>query len=206
MPTYILYFGSFNPVHNGHITLAQTLLEQGIGHEVWFVVSPLNPFKNDSELWPQEYRAKLLQNAIKDHEQLKVCTIEFTLPQPSYTIQTLKVLWRLHPDKEFDILMGEDNLAGLHLWKEYDSILQSCHIYVYPRKESSVYQKTTKPDPLSRKYPALSDYPQKIHLLDMPVLNISSTQIRDYIKRGIDVSDMVPFDTQLLKRNLYDKS
>lgn len=207
MPNYILYFGSFSPVHNGHIRLAESILDEGLGREVWFVLSPQNPFKQNSGLWTEDLRRKLLEEALRHHPRLKFCGIELELPKPSFTIQTLLELRHRHPEKEFDILMGEDNLEKLHLWKDYRRILEMCHIYVYPRAETHStlinmkacgLAETEKPDSPTKVYPAQSDYPNKIHRLELPLLNISSSEIRQMLQEGKDIAHLVPFPTELI--------
>lgn len=209
MPNYILYFGSFNPVHNGHIRLAESILEKGLGREVWFVLSPQNPFKQNPGLWTEALRQKLLEEALRHHPGLKFCGIELELPKPSFTIQTLLELRHRHPGKEFDILMGEDNLEKLHLWKDYRRILEMCHIYVYPRTKTLStlinmkacgLTEIEKPDSPTEAYPAQSDYPDKIHRLELPLLNISSSEIRQMLKEGKDISHLVPFPVELISQ------
>ena len=188
----ILYFGSFNPVHNGHIALAKAV-SQLYHAKVWFVLSPQNPFKQDRTLWDENLRARLLEQALRPYGSLEFCDAELRLPKPSYTIDTLRYLQERHPQTEFLILMGEDNLSGLHRWKEIDRIMHRCGILVYPRKE----QKKTAPKPET--YPILERFAHKISLLEnLPLLDISSTEIRRKLSEGQDVSDLVPWDAYSL--------
>lgn len=184
-----LFFGSFNPVHKGHIALAESILQQNIADEVWFVLSPQNPFKQESDLWSETERAGRLKSALGGHPRLVFCDVELSLPKPSYTVQTLRCLWEKYPDIRFSILMGGDNLMNLHLWREYETILQACDIYVYPRSgdacghEDGGQKAVTE---IERRFP------EKIHKIKAPLLDISSTQIRGMMQRGLDVSDLLP--------------
>ncbi len=189
MKQVALFFGSFNPVHKGHIALAESVLEQKIADEVWFVLSPRNPFKNESDLWSETERAARLKDALAAREGLVFCDVELSLPTPSYTVQTLRCLWKKYPDIRFSILMGGDNLINLHRWCEYDTILQACDIYVYPRAGEACENKPCADEGITE---AERRYPQRIHKIKAPLLNISSTQIRGMMQRGLDVSGLLP--------------
>lgn len=208
MPLTLLYFGSFNPVHKGHIAIAEAAIDQHIADEVWFVLSPRNPFKQAENLWDESERAARLQKALQPHPGFKFCDAELHLPKPSYTIQTLDFLQKEHPGKSFGILMGEDNLEKLHLWREYRKILSLCPVWVYPRNgnaqtavqpipgpenhpKANARNGTALPGSWSR-YPAVQEFPGQIHRLECPLLDISSTRIRTMLERGEDVSDLVP--------------
>jgi nicotinate-nucleotide adenylyltransferase len=128
-----LYFGSFNPIHIGHLVIANHIAEYSNLNEIWFVVTPHNPFKNKSSLLDNYQRLEMVYRATKDYKKLKPCDIEFNLPQPNYTINTLVYLQEKHPDLEFSLIMGEDNLKSFHKWKNYEVILENHDIYVYPR-------------------------------------------------------------------------
>lgn len=185
MQTAILYFGSFNPVHNGHIALAKAVAGR-YAAEVWFVLSPQNPFKQDRNLWNEQARVRLLEKALAHEDSLRFCDAELRLPKPSYTINTLRHLQAEFPETQFFILMGEDNLAGLHRWKEIGEIMARCHILVYPRKEETA--------PPQETYPAAERFADKITLLrDLPLLDISSTEIRQMIAEKKDISALVPW-------------
>ena len=186
----ILYFGSFNPVHNGHIALADAVSKQ-FQAPVWFVLSPQNPFKQDQNLWNERLRERLLRESLLAHPSLEFCDAELQLPKPSYTVNTLQYLQKRHPETEFYILMGQDNLCGLHRWKEIDLILSTCRVLVYPRKE-------TAPQPET--YPILERFSAKITLLNnLPLLDISSSLIRQKLAQGEDISGLVPWQTALLR-------
>lgn len=191
----ILYFGSFNPVHNGHIALANAVAR--LYHaKVWFVLSPQNPFKQDQTLWDENLRARLLEQSLRPYDSLIYCDAELHLPKPSYTIDTLNYLQQRHPQTEFLLLMGQDNLSGLHRWKEIDRIMARCRILVYPRQG----QKETAPQPES--YPIMERFAQKISLLDnLPLLDISSTEIRQKLAENQDISSLVPWNTAELGKN-----
>ncbi|HEX9599893.1 MAG TPA: nicotinate (nicotinamide) nucleotide adenylyltransferase, partial [Mariniflexile sp.] len=128
-----LYFGSFNPIHIGHLVIANHIAEYSNLDEVWFVVTPHNPFKKKNSLLDNFQRLEMVYRATKDYIKLKPCDIEFNLPQPNYTINTLIYLQEKYPNYAFSLIMGEDNLKSFHKWKNYEVILENHHIYVYPR-------------------------------------------------------------------------
>ncbi|WP_298531622.1 nicotinate (nicotinamide) nucleotide adenylyltransferase [uncultured Algibacter sp.] len=174
-----LYFGSFNPIHIGHLIIANHIAEFSDLDQVWFVVTPHNPFKKKSTLLDNYQRLEMVFRATKEYPNLKPSDIEFNLPQPNYTVNTLAYLEEKHPDYEFALIMGEDNLKGLHKWKNYEVILKRHHIYVYPR--------------ISRKEvdTQFNDH-EKIHFINAPVMQISSTFIRKAIAEGKNVKPMFP--------------
>ena len=133
-----VYSGSFNPVHNGHLSVARAALAEGFD-EVWLVISPQNPHKNEEELWPFEDRLKMVEMAIKNHPQLKASDCENYLPRPSYTINTLKFLKEKFPRHQFRLLIGQDNLMKFHKWKDYQQIIDSFGLIVYPRSSAPGY-------------------------------------------------------------------
>ena len=158
-----LFFGSFNPVHNGHLILANYIVEYTDLDSLWFVVSPQNPFKDESSLLQDRHRFDMLKLAVKDDTRFEVCDIEFDMPKPSYTIDTLKKLSQLHLDVDFYLICGMDNLAGFSKWKNAQEILDNYHLMVYPRKN---YEGG---DLVSHK---------SVHIIDAPEIEISSTFIR----------------------------
>lgn len=191
MQEAVLYFGSFNPVHNGHIALAQAVAKRMPQAEIRFVLSAQNPFKEQKDLWPEEVRAHLLEKSLKPFPAFSLCRAELELPRPSYTINTLHYLQDKHPETSFSILMGEDNLAGLHKWKDYTQILARCRIWVYPRRQG-------QPEAIPS-YEAARLFPERISVLeDLPLLNISSTLLREKIRKNEDVSALVPWQTEWL--------
>jgi nicotinate-nucleotide adenylyltransferase len=172
-----LFFGSFNPVHNGHMIIAGYISEFTDLEQLWFVVSPHNPLKLKHTLLQDYHRLTLVKTAIGSNRKMKASDIEFKLPKPSYTIHTLAYLKEKHPDHEFVLIMGSDNLKSLHKWKNYEQILEQSFIYVYPRKESSETDFDNHP---------------KVKFIDAPVMELSSTFIRDAIKNKKDVRYMMP--------------
>ncbi len=172
-----LLFGSFNPVHVGHLIIAETVSNLPNINQVWIVVSPQNPFKSQKDLLNQYDRLHLVTLAIGDNLKLRASDIEFKLPKPSYTIDTLTYLHEKHPDYEFSIIMGEDNLKHFHKWKNYEQILKYYHLIVYPRPG----YETDK----------FKDHP-KITRLKVPLLEISATYIRQQLKQGNSARYLVP--------------
>ena len=174
-----LYFGSFNPVHIGHLAIAGYMTEFAGLDQVWFVVSPHNPLKKKETLLADHHRLYMAQLAIGDNSKLKATDIEFRLPVPSYTIDTLTYLKERHPANEFCLVMGEDNLYTLHKWKNANELIRKYSIYVYPRPDSV--------KPLS---PILNQIlsTAKIHSVKAPVMDISGTFIREGIKNKKDMS------------------
>lgn len=170
-----LFFGSFNPIHNGHLIIANYMAEFGELDQVWFVISPLNPFKTDAELLPDYHRRELLMRAIGEYSRFRVSSVEFKLPKPSYTIDTLLFLEGLYPDKKFSVIMGSDQLPEFHRWKNAEQILEKYKILVYPRHSSPV----TRHD-------------SPFETVNAPMMEISSTFIRQSIKAGKDVRFFMP--------------
>lgn len=171
-----MFFGSFNPVHVGHMIIANFMATQTDLDRVWMVVTPQNPHKTKASLANNYDRLQLVNLAIGDNKLLKSSDIEFTLPVPSYTIDTLTYLKEKFPTKDFVLIMGGDNLATLHKWKNYEKILEGHDIFVYKRPS----------------YPLgdLENHP-KIHLFEAPLLQISSTQLRKNIKEGKSIRYLV---------------
>ena len=163
-----LFFGSFNPIHVGHLIIANHIAENSDLDQVWFVVTPHNPHKKKSTLLDDYHRLQMVNIAVEDYPKLAVSNIEFDLPQPSYTVNTLIHIGEKFPQHQFSLIMGEDNLKNFHKWKNYESILDNHHIYVYPR----VTDGNVTNELLSH---------QKIHKIDAPIVEISST----FIRKGI---------------------
>ncbi len=170
-----LYFGSFNPIHVGHLIIAQYMIQRDDIDAVWFVVSPQNPFKNKTTLLQDYHRLALVRIATEDEPKFKAEDIEFGLPQPSYTIDTLTYLKEKHPDKNFSLLMGEDNLRGFNKWKNYEQILANHHLFVYPRIEGEPIEHTLK------------GHVSVTFCEDVPLMKISASYIRQQIKEGKSV-------------------
>ena len=131
-----LFFGSFNPIHTGHMIIANLVKETTSVEEVWFIVSPQNPFKKNKNLLHEFDRLDMVNAAIADDYQFRSSDVEFNMPRPSYTIDTLTVLQEKHPDKKFKLIIGEDNLASFPKWKNHDKILEHFGLIVYPRPNS----------------------------------------------------------------------
>ena len=183
MPKIGLYFGSFNPVHIGHMAIAGYMTGFTGLDQVWFVVSPHNPLKKKETLLADHHRLYMTQLAIGDNDRLRVSDIELKLPVPSYTIDTLTYLREKYPKNEFCLVMGEDNLFTLHKWKNAGELVKKYPIYVYPRPY------TEKPSSiLLDQVLAAAD----IHHVDAPLMEISGTFIRNGIKNGKDMSYFLP--------------
>ena len=176
-----LFFGTFNPIHIGHLILANHLVEYADLDEVWFVVTPHNPHKQKKTLLNDNHRYQMVQIAVEDYPKLKVSNIEFGLSQPNYTVITMLHLREKYPNHQFSLLMGEDNIQSFHKWKNYDSIIENHDIYVYPRKFSGK-EKIAK---------IMQDYPKKIHNLDAPIVEISSTFVRKAIKEKKNIKPLL---------------
>ncbi|MBL1411386.1 nicotinate (nicotinamide) nucleotide adenylyltransferase [Sphingobacterium faecale] len=172
-----LFFGSFNPIHIGHLIIANYMAQYTDLAEVWFVVSPQNPFKDKKSLGNMYDRLEMVNLAIEGAEKLKACDIEFGLPQPSYTIDTLTYMRERYPSKEFVLIMGEDNLMGLHKWKNADILLRDFQIFVYPRPKYEPGEWLNHP---------------AVTMTDTPQMELSSTFVRSAIKGGKDVKFFVP--------------
>jgi nicotinate-nucleotide adenylyltransferase len=178
-----LYFGSFNPIHLGHIAIAGYMTEFAGLDQVWFVVSPHNPFKKKETLLADHHRLYMSQLAVGDNDRLKASDIEFKLPVPSYTIDTLTYLKEKYLKNEFCLVMGADNLFTLHKWKNAGELVSKYPIYVYPRRELK------KPSSLLLSQLLLA---ADIHHVNAPLMEISGTFIRDGIKNGKDMSYFLP--------------
>jgi len=172
-----LFFGSFNPVHIGHLIIADHIAQYTDLREVWLVVSPHNPLKEKSSLARDHDRLHLVQLAVEDNPRLKASSVEFQLPKPSYTIDTLTYLREKYPEKEFALIMGSDNFRSIHLWKNYQMLLDHFDIYLYNRPEEEMEN--------VRQHP-------RVFIVPAPLLGISSTYIRERIKSGKSVRYLVP--------------
>ena len=174
-----LYFGTFNPIHIGHLVIANHMVEHSNLDEIWMVVTPHNPFKKKNTLLENHHRLELVYRATEDFDKIKPSDIEFKLPQPNYTVTTLAYISEKHPIKNFSLIMGEDNLNSFHKWKNYDTILENHHIYVYPRiAEGKVAHQ-------------FENHP-KITKVNAPVMQIASTNIREDIKNNKNVLPLLP--------------
>ncbi len=174
-----LYFGTYNPIHIGHLTLANHIAEHSDLDQVWFVVTPQSPFKTKSSLLDNYQRLEMVHLATKDYDKLRPSDIEFRLKQPNYTIDTLTYISEKYPKYNFALIMGEDNLKSFHKWKNYERILELYSIYVYPRiSEGNVETQ-------------FSNHP-KITKVEAPIMQLSSTFIRNEIKENRNIKPMLP--------------
>ncbi|MBK7131198.1 MAG: nicotinate-nucleotide adenylyltransferase [Crocinitomicaceae bacterium] len=171
-----LYFGTFNPIHIGHLIIANHMANYSDLNEVWFVVSPHNPLKDKNNLLTDHHRLAMVELAVEDNQKLKVSKIEFDLPKPSYTVLTLQALKEKYPKIIFSLIMGEDNLRTIHKWRNYEYILENYDLYVYPR----VVQENENDSKNMTEH-------ARIKMIQAPVMNLSSTFIRSAIKDRKDV-------------------
>jgi len=178
-----LYFGSFNPIHIGHMAIAGYMLEFTGLDQVWFVVSPHNPLKKKGTLLADYHRLHMVELAIGNNDRMRASDIEFRLNMPSYTIDTLTYLNEKFPSNNYSLIMGEDNLYTLHKWKNAAELVKKYPIYVYPRPES---EKPAKP--LLNQLLSVAE----IHYVKAPLMDISGTFIRDSIKKGRNMSYYIP--------------
>lgn len=171
-----LYFGSFNPIHAAHLIIANYILNETDIQKVWFVVSPHNPLKPASGLLNEYHRLHLVKQAVGDDLRMKASDIEFSLPKPSYTVTTLAYLKEKYPEHKFCIIMGSDSFQNLHKWKNYEMILRDYEIFIYLRPG----------------FEDVSAANGRITVLNAPLLELSATQIRKYIKEGKSIRYLVP--------------
>lgn len=201
-PTRIgIFGGSFNPVHKGHTALAQYICDEGLADEVWFMVSPHNPLKEETELADENLRLEMVRLAVQDHPQLRASDFEFHLPHPSYTYITLQKLKDAFPDKAFSLIIGSDNWNLFPRWRNSDFILQHYPIIVYPR------QGETNLPHERQEAVSSANFKKPIFLQDAPLFPISSTEIRQAIRRKEDVSEWVDkvVIELIRKKRLYRK-
>lgn len=188
-----LYFGTFNPIHVGHLIIANHMAEHADLDQVWMVVTPHNPLKKKSTLLDDYHRLQMVHLATEDFPKIKPSDIEFKLSQPNYTVNTLVHLQEKYPNYEFSLIMGEDNLNSLHKWKNYQAILANYEIYVYPRLEAKGRTgEAILTETENLEFKTSRDSGTKIHMIDAPVVEISSTFIRENIKNGKNVQPLLP--------------
>jgi nicotinate-nucleotide adenylyltransferase len=171
-----LYFGSFNPVHVGHLIIATHVINTTDLQQVWLVVSPHNPLKPSASLLNEYHRFHLVQSALEGESKIRASNIEFQLPKPSYTVDTLSYLKDKYPQHEFAIIMGSDSFCNLTKWKNYEIIVKNIPLYIYERQGFNISNELNA----------------NIHILKAPLLQISSTNIRDLIKQKKSIRYMVP--------------
>jgi len=183
-----IYSGSFNPIHLGHLKLAEYIIDNQLVDEVWFVVSPCNPLKDQSLLLDEYIRLDMLMLAIQQYPRIKASDVEFIMPVPSYSIDTLHELSNQFPDNQFELIIGSDNALVFDQWKNHLQLLNEYPVMVFPRRDYDFAQVAGK-------------YPQ-MQLLNSPYYDISSSQIRDFIVQKKDVSQLVhPSVLQFIKEN-----
>lgn len=172
-----LFFGSFNPIHIGHLILANYILENSDVDELWFVVSPQNPLKSKKTLLHDHDRYDMVEMAIKNYPKMRVSDVEFAMPRPSYTIDTLTYLQEKYPNYDFSLIMGEDNLANISKWKNYENLIHNHQILVYPRitseDKNGYYQH------------------ENIKFINTPIIELSATEIRKMVKENKNVRPML---------------
>ncbi|MGV8112549.1 MAG: nicotinate (nicotinamide) nucleotide adenylyltransferase [Lentimicrobium sp.] len=172
-----LFFGSFNPIHTGHLCIAEFMVEFGGLKEVWFIVSPHNPLKDKATLLSDQYRLEMAEAAIENDERFRVSDIEFRMPRPSYTIDTLTRLSEQHPDRQFVLIAGTDVLPSFHKWKNYEQLLNQYRLMIYPRHGDE-------------EHPLLSH--PSITMVNAPRIEISASFIREAIKNGKNIRYFLP--------------
>ncbi len=182
-----LFFGTFNPIHMGHMIVANVMLESTDIDRIWFIVSPQSPFKKRSNLLHEFDRIEMVRAAVYENYKMNVSDVEMHLPKPSYTIDTLTYLTEKHPDKRFVLIIGEDNLHGFNRWKNSDKILENFELYVYPR-------------PVSLASDLIKH--EKVTLIDAPKIDISATFIRNFVKEDKSIQYLVP---QPVADMIFDK-
>lgn len=194
-----LFFGTFNPVHVGHLVIADYMAQYTDLDQVWLVVTPQNPLKQKSTLLPDFHRLMLVKEAIDDNSRLKASDVEFTLKKPNYTIHTLTHLIERYPQHEFALILGEDNLRTLHKWFNYEQILEKHKLYVYPRALTDAERESES------KSSNFLSHKKVIFCKDVPIMNISSTFIREAIKQGKDTSYLLtePVKKYVEEMNFY---
>ena len=185
-----LFFGSFNPIHVGHLIVANTMATVTDLEQVWFIVSPQNPFKKNKSLLHEFDRYDMVERAISDNSRLKASDIEFSMPRPSYTIDTLIRLQEKYPQHQFKLIIGEDNLEQFANWKNYDKILDYFGLYVYPRPKAA--------ESPFKQYPT-------VRIVESPLLDISATYIRDCLRQNRSIRYMVPevVEEMILRKKFY---
>lgn len=185
-----LFFGSFNPLHNGHLIIARYMLENENLDEVWFVVSPQNPLKDAETLASAEQRLRMMNLAVAKDSRFKVCNVEFSMPKPSYTFDTLELLSKAHPERSFFLMIGSDNLEEFHQWKNFEQILEKYQLLVYPREKEVNSPFASRPN---------------VTITQAPLIKISSTKIRKFLKEGKDVESFIPHEIMkyIMDHGLY---
>ena len=201
-----LFFGTFNPIHVGHLIIANFMADQPELDEVWLIVTPRNPHKEKDSLLKDHHRLQLAQVATEDNDKLAISRIEFELPQPSYTVNTLKHLEDKHPDSHFVLILGEDNLRTFHKWKNHEEILANHELFVYPRAYT-VQERDHGRDPTDKEREEVIKAKEGVKLFDAPVMKISASFIRDAIAKGQDVRYLLtaPVHAYVQEMHFYER-
>ena len=184
-----IFSGSFNPIHVGHVMLGSYMCEFTNLDEVWFVVSPHNPLKNADDLLDDDIRLQMTRLALENFEKLKISDVEFQLPRPSYTIDTLRFLKNNNPDAEFTLIIGGDSWNDFEKWKSYEQLREEFRILIYPRKDENII--------------IPEQFQKNVQVVSAPILEISSTFIRDSIKAGKDMRAFAPEKVWELVKSFY---
>lgn len=174
-----LFFGTFNPIHIGHLIIANHLAENSELDAVWFVITPHSPFKKKKNLLDNHHRLAMVRIAVEDYSKLQASDIEFGLPRPNYTVHTLAYLSEKYPQHEFTLIMGSDNIQGFHKWKNYEFILENHKIFIYPRLTET---------PVKTQF----DNHTQVHFVEAPIIEISATAIRKAVKDKKDIRPLLP--------------
>ncbi len=199
-----LYFGTFNPIHVGHLVIANYMADYTDLDQVWLMVTPQNPLKAKSSLLADYHRLALVRVAIDDNEKLRVSDVEFKLPKPNYTATTLAHLREKYPNNEFSLIMGEDNLRTFHKWYNHEKILENHQLFVYPRVLT--IQEEEEVQKIGNRFENLLDQNPKVHFCyDAPVMKVSSSFVRNAIKEGKDVRYLLtePVEKYIQEMNFY---
>ena len=186
-----IFPGSFNPIHIGHLALANYIAEFEYYDEIWFLITPQNPTKGEEDLIPQEMRLEMVESAIQGYEKLKTCTIEWNLPRPIYTVNTLQKLRMMYPDRTFELIIGADNWKMFHRWKDYQIILKNFQIVIYPRKGF---------DHPTHNHP-------NVRYCDAPMIEVSSSFVRKSLKENKDIRFFLPTGAyeKILSENIIEQ-
>lgn len=199
-----LYFGTYNPIHVGHLIIANHMVDYTNLDQVWLVVSPQNPLKKKASLLADYHRLALVTVAVEGNDKLKASNIEFDLPKPSYTIDTLVYIQEKYPEHSFSLIMGEDNLRSFDKWKNYNQILENHSIYVYPRAITEEERSAQKAP--NNENSSVENHPN-ITMCDAPVMKVSASFIRKAIKEKKDVQYLLsdPVFSYVTEMHFYEK-
>lgn len=184
-----IYGGTYNPIHNGHLAVAKAVIESGLADELWLLVTPQNPFKKNQQLLSDTIRFRMAQEAVIGLKGIEASDFEFNLPKPSYTYNTLKALEEAYPERQFILVMGADNWPKFGMWYQGEYIRQNYDVIIYPREGFHLPEQM----------------PDTIHVLECPMVDVSSTQIRERVKEGLPVNELIPAGVARIisEENLY---